>query len=197
MDNIYWGMVFKYAKEPIDDNINLFEKIIENEKQKGNEVSKVFAFADFSQLGSKEFKLALELQSVEQVYVSSVNNFLAIKNASDLELSIRAVDYTYTNPEVERYVIVSGDSDMIPVIKYLRRKGNSLIYPSYEMFVCNIMKYLKKPDRTRLSKQNAEQIIEKCDKEGILRIEYSKKLKMNMITADYSNTKFIYIINDK
>lgn len=190
-------MVFKYAKEPIDDNINLFEKIIENEKQKGNEVSKVFAFADFSQLGSKEFKLALELQSVEQVYVSSVNNFLAIKNASDLELSIRAVDYTYTNPEVERYVIVSGDSDMIPVIKYLRRKGNSLIYPSYEMFVCNIMKYLKKPDRTRLSKQNAEQIIEKCDKEGILRIEYSKKLKMNMITADYSNTKFIYIINDK
>jgi predicted nuclease of predicted toxin-antitoxin system len=55
------------------------------------------------------------------------------KNAADIHMAIDIMKYAYTQPEVERFVIVSQDSDFSTVFRTLRSLGKQVIgvgYPS-------------------------------------------------------------------
>ena len=48
------------------------------------------------------------------------------KNSSDIRLAIEAIDLLYNNP-IDTFVIVSSDSDFVPLVGKLRSSGKSVI----------------------------------------------------------------------
>ena len=124
LDNIYRGLLEHYGVEPNVDNF--FKAIREREEKAGNEIVEIYAFADFSRIGNRSYRSKLEMSGVITKDVFGANKDLARKNASDVELSISAVDAVYNYSDVENYTIISADSDMIPLIRYLKSKGKKV-----------------------------------------------------------------------
>ncbi|MFC1910069.1 NYN domain-containing protein [Chloroflexota bacterium] len=76
------------------------------------------AYADWTLESSKRVQL-LEL-GIEPVPL--IRSTSGGKNASDIKLGIDAVDLLYTSP-VDTFVIVSSDSDFVPLVSKLRAAG--------------------------------------------------------------------------
>jgi len=84
------------------------------------------AYAEWS-LGAERRDKLLEL-GIEAVPL--VRSTSGGKNASDIKLAIDAVDLLYTSP-VDTFVIVSSDSDFVPLVSKLRAAGKT-VYGSGE-----------------------------------------------------------------
>ncbi len=80
------------------------------------------AYADWSQAGKSRDKL-LEL-GIEPIHL--FHNTQSGKNASDIRLAIDAVELLYQAP-VDTFVIVSSDSDFVPLVSKLRASGKTVI----------------------------------------------------------------------
>ena len=81
------------------------------------------AYADWTSVGNRHRNELLEL-GIEpiQLFRSAGSG----KNASDIRLAIDAVDLVYLSP-VDTFVIVSSDSDFVPLVSKLRSAGKSVI----------------------------------------------------------------------
>ena len=82
------------------------------------------AYADWSLEASKRDQL-LEL-GIEAIPL--MRSTSGGKNASDIRLAIDAVDLLYTSP-VDAFVIVSSDSDFVPLVSKLRGAGKTGLHP--------------------------------------------------------------------
>mgnify|MGYP000868258467 CR=1 FL=1 len=120
LDNIYRGLVEHFGIEPIEGEFNIFNELRRIQKEKDNEVYEIYAFGDFDKLGSSSFKTKLAMEGIQTIDVFSTNGSINRKNASDIQLSIDAVDCAFTIPEIKKYLFVSADSDMISIINYLK-----------------------------------------------------------------------------
>ena len=80
------------------------------------------AYADWSEQKSKRDQL-LEL-GIEAIHLFHSTN--AGKNSSDIRLAIDAIDLLYQAP-IDTFVIVSSDSDFVPLVSKLRASGKSVI----------------------------------------------------------------------
>ena len=49
------------------------------------------------------------------------------KNAADIQLAIDAIDMMHRNPAMDTYVIVSSDTDFVPLVSTLRGSGKTVI----------------------------------------------------------------------
>lgn len=76
------------------------------------------AYADWGRYGSD--KHALMQGGVELVEVASRRNG---KNSADIYLVLDAFETATVRPHIDTYIIVSGDSDMIPLVQRLRAMG--------------------------------------------------------------------------
>ena len=80
------------------------------------------AYGDWSVTGSKRDKvLELGIEAI-QVYHATPSG----KNTSDIRLGIDAVDLLYQSP-VDTFVIVSADSDFVPLVSRLRAAGKMVL----------------------------------------------------------------------
>lgn len=80
------------------------------------------AYADWSvQRGKQDQLLELGIEPIHQ-YLSNRSG----KNSSDIRLAIDAIDILYGSP-VDTFVIVSSDSDFVPLIGKLRAVGKTII----------------------------------------------------------------------
>lgn len=123
LDNVYRGMLEHYGIEPTDkfiDGKDLLDVIIENEQQRDNTIQEIYAFADFKYIGNTRYKTSLDERSIQTIDVYSSNGNITRKNASDIQLSIEAVDCACNCDDISNYIIVSADSDMIPIMNYLK-----------------------------------------------------------------------------
>lgn len=80
------------------------------------------AYGDWSVQRNKQDQL-LEL-GIEPIHQYHSNK--SGKNSSDIRLAIEAIDLLYNNP-VDTFVIVSSDSDFVPLVGKLRSSGKSVI----------------------------------------------------------------------
>lgn len=79
------------------------------------------AYADWSSIGNQRDRvLGLGLEPVQQFHAARG------KNSADLRLAIDAVDLLYS-ANIDIFVIVSADSDFLPLISRLRTAGKSVI----------------------------------------------------------------------
>ncbi|MDE2688267.1 MAG: NYN domain-containing protein [Chloroflexota bacterium] len=80
------------------------------------------AYGDWSVQRNKQDQL-LEL-GIEPIHQYHSNK--SGKNSSDIRLAIEAIDLLYNNP-IDTFVIVSSDSDFVPLVGKLRSSGKSVI----------------------------------------------------------------------
>jgi hypothetical protein len=48
------------------------------------------------------------------------------KNAADMKLCIDLMEVLYTRPDIQHFVLITGDRDYIPVVQHLRRLGRKI-----------------------------------------------------------------------
>ena len=83
------------------------------------------AYADFSGLDdhTRHVKRTLYLNGVEPVYVPATMH----RNTSDLQLAIDAIEIRERRPEIETFVILTGDRDYVPVVQALVSAGRRVV----------------------------------------------------------------------
>lgn len=119
LENVYYGLR-KYHIDPDhpDESHNLFLRL---QNHYGKESIRMMeAYADFEQLDLSMVSLQKKRVHVHQVYGNGVKGG---KNAADIQLCLDAIEVLYQIPEMNNFVIVSADQDMIPLLDRLWSRG--------------------------------------------------------------------------
>ena len=74
------------------------------------------AYADWAQ--TPDIRRVLTQAGIELVDMAALNGHG--KNATDIRVAVDAIELAHTQPEISQFVIVSGDSDFVPLIVRLR-----------------------------------------------------------------------------
>ncbi|WP_378211153.1 NYN domain-containing protein [Anoxybacteroides rupiense] len=121
-DNVYWTLMNNYQHNPDHDDPekNLFEKLWA--KYGVDNVRTFKAYADFDRIETELTSLQKKRVQIRHVY-SRGKDDKSKKNSSDIELCIDAIESTYKDEKISCYVIVTADSDMIPLLSRLMYKG--------------------------------------------------------------------------
>jgi len=116
-ENIHWSMKENYGLLPST------ERLIESLRQVGGQYGSVVlmqAYADFDNRDFYGLQSELQRRGVETRHVFSKSYVDGTrKNAADVEMSLDALELTYTRGEIDMFMLVCGDRDMIPLIKKL------------------------------------------------------------------------------
>lgn len=151
-DNLFHTMK-RYAIDVTDNEYDICKFF--NETYGMDRIRSFRAYADFDQVIVSLRKLQEQRVQIRNVYGNNRDDKYR-KNASDIELSIDAIELTYKDPNIDTYIIVTSDSDMIPIMSRLKYKGKKvhLYYTSQNTsqtvhfdsccdFSCDILKLFK------------------------------------------------------
>ncbi len=121
-DNVFWTLMNRYRHDPDheESDRNLFERLWEFYGK--DNVRLYRAYADFEQVDANLTSLQKKRIQIRHVYANGKNEDKA-KNASDIELSIDAMETCYSDPNITCYVFVTADSDMIPIMSRMLYRG--------------------------------------------------------------------------
>lgn len=129
-DNIYIMLEKFYQAQQVS---NLSTKIIKEIRNKFKDV-KILTFKAFCDFQKTSPVLTdLQKSQVELRHVYSSGEGEGRKNASDIALAIDVVKNLYNKNSCEKYVLVSSDSDMLPIINELLFHGKevAVIFSEY------------------------------------------------------------------
>lgn len=121
-DNLFHTMK-RYAIDVTDDEYDICRFF--NETYGKNRIRSFRAYADFEQVKVSLRKLQEQRVQIRNVYGNNRTDKYR-KNASDIELSIDAIEMTHREKDIDTYVIVTSDSDMIPIMSRLKYKNKSV-----------------------------------------------------------------------
>ena len=106
----------------------------------------------------------------------------AIKNSSDIQLVVDAMEVLYTKPFIDTFIIVSGDGGFLSLARKLNEHGKKVIGSAYRsstnsMFrnLCDEFIYLEEPQQViqmQIEQQKTEKI--KIDIDSNLRIQIAQ-----------------------
>lgn len=139
--------------------VETLRNIINKIKLKGNIlIGTVYGYTEnFSSL--KELLLSNTF-----TVVPSIRYGIAQKNNADIQLVVDALEVAYTNPLIDSYCIVSGDSDYMPLVGKLKAMGKFVIGMSRSeaasnIFInaCNEFHFLEYVSNTQKTNQNNNQ----------------------------------------
>ena len=111
LDNFPIQVAYEKALEEFHTTNNLDELKILAKK----------AFGDMEQIS----KLPLEIQQSHKLIVCP--KFTALKNSTDMRLSVEIMSDLLTNSNIDTFIIGSGDSDYIPVVKEVKERGKEVV----------------------------------------------------------------------
>jgi uncharacterized protein (TIGR00288 family) len=98
------------------------QKVLERLLLKGNIVVKK-AYCDWERY--KEFKPAMHEAAFELIEIPHLRQ--SGKNSADIRMVVDALDFCYTKPHVDTFVIISGDSDFSALVSKLRENNKVVI----------------------------------------------------------------------
>jgi uncharacterized protein (TIGR00288 family) len=124
-ENIYISTRDKYGTNPN------FEYIMDRCKQYGRVVL-ARAYADwyqFPRVTNALYANGIEPRYVPTYYYSQEgeSNGEAIKNSVDIHMVIDAMRTLYDYPNIQTYILVTGDRDFIPLVNTIRQHGKHVI----------------------------------------------------------------------
>ena len=121
-DNIYYGLK-DFGINVNDANYCVFS--IMNDVYGKEKIRTMRAYADFDQVDVSLRKLQEKRVQIKNVYGNGKEEKHR-KNASDIELCIDAIETYYKNSNIDTYVFITADSDMIPIMSRLTYKGKKV-----------------------------------------------------------------------
>jgi uncharacterized LabA/DUF88 family protein len=113
-ENIY-ELLKSYGKNPFD--LDFFPVIIK--KLKNEYKFKIIEFIVYSNFEKKEFQ-GKQQTLIQKLGIETRHSSNSGKNCSDLELTVDALRTLYKNPNVDVFVLISSDRDIIPLIKAVK-----------------------------------------------------------------------------
>lgn len=122
-ENIYWSMKQQYGMLPNVDRLIASLRELVGQRHEGP-VCLMHAYADFDHEDFHGLLSELQRRNVEPRHVFSKNYEDGTrKNAADIEMSLDCLEMMYTRDDIDLFVLVCGDRDMIQVIRKLRSRG--------------------------------------------------------------------------
>lgn len=122
-DNIYWTTK-QHGIDITSDRYNICEMF--SEIYGMHKIRDYRVYADFDKLNINLRNIQLQRAKICNVLGNNREDKHR-KNASDIQLSIDIVEDLYTNSNsIDTYVIVTSDSDMIPIINKLKYHGKTV-----------------------------------------------------------------------
>ena len=124
-ENIYISTVTEYKSKP---NVSA---ILEKSREYGRIVSAT-AYADWTEGDFRQAPPTLYSNGITPKYISA-RYFPGGKaskrrtNSIDVMLAVECSDFLHKHPQVETYVLVTGDGDFIPLVSLLRSQGKNVV----------------------------------------------------------------------
>jgi uncharacterized LabA/DUF88 family protein len=124
-ENIYISTVTEYKSKP---NVSA---ILEKAREYGRIVSAT-AYADWTDGDFRQAPPTLYSNGISPRYISA-RYFPGGKsqkrrtNSIDVMLAVECSDFLHGHPQVDTYVLVTGDGDFIPLVSLLRSKGKNVV----------------------------------------------------------------------
>jgi uncharacterized LabA/DUF88 family protein len=124
-ENIYISTVTEYNSKP---NVSA---ILEKAREYGRIVSAT-AYADWTDGDFRQAPPTLYSNGISPRYISA-RYFPGGKsqkrrtNSIDVMLAVECSDFLHGHPQVDTYVLVTGDGDFIPLVSLLRSKGKNVV----------------------------------------------------------------------
>ena len=115
--------------QPGDTAADLIEAVRERLDSEGIRLARGFAYADFGGLDEhvRHVQRALYLHGIQPFYVPATMH----RNTTDLQLAIDALKLRDEAPDVDTFVLLSGDRDYIPVVQALQAAGRRVIMVAF------------------------------------------------------------------
>lgn len=120
-ENVHIILSEQYTNIP-EAKFTIIDKI--REKYRNYAIKTFKLFCDFSTI--KESIQDLDIRFVELEHVSSIDRSSRHKNACDIAMAVDITKSMLQRSDITRYVVVSSDSDMLPIINELV-KNNKLV----------------------------------------------------------------------
>ena len=124
-ENIYISTVTEYKSKP---NVSA---ILEKSREYGRIVSAT-AYADWTEGDFRQAPPTLYSNGISPRYISA-RYFPGGKaskrrtNSIDVMLAVECSDFLHNHPQVDTYVLVTGDGDFIPLVSLLRSQGKNVV----------------------------------------------------------------------
>ena len=124
-ENIYISTVTEYKSRP---NVSA---ILEKAREYGRIVAAT-AYADWTDGDFRQAPPTLYSNGISPRYISA-RYFPGGKsqkrrtNSIDVMLAVECSDFLHNHPQVDTYVLVTGDGDFIPLVSLLRSKGKNVV----------------------------------------------------------------------
>ncbi len=124
-ENIYISTVTEYKAKP---NVSA---ILEKSREYGRIVSAT-AYADWTEGDFRQAPPTLYSNGISPRYISA-RYFPGGKaskrrtNSIDVMLAVECSDFLHNHPQVDTYVLVTGDGDFIPLVSLLRSQGKNVV----------------------------------------------------------------------
>jgi uncharacterized LabA/DUF88 family protein len=124
-ENIYISTVSEYNSKP---NVSA---ILEKAREYGRIVSAT-AYADWTDGDFRDAPPTLYSNGISPRYISA-RYFPGGKsqkrrtNSIDVMLAVECSDFLHNHPQVDTYVLVTGDGDFIPLVSLLRSRGKKVV----------------------------------------------------------------------
>ncbi len=124
-ENIYISTVTEYNSKP---NVSA---ILEKAREHGRIVSAT-AYADWTDGDFRDAPPTLYSNGISPRYISARyfpggRSQKRRTNSIDLMLAVECADFLHHHPQVDTYVLVTGDGDFIPLVSLLRSRGKKVV----------------------------------------------------------------------
>jgi uncharacterized LabA/DUF88 family protein len=124
-ENIYISTVSEYNSKP---NVSA---ILEKAREYGRIVSAT-AYADWTDGDFRDAPPTLYSNGISPRYISARyfpggRSSKRRTNSIDVMLAVECADFLHTHPQVDTYVLVTGDGDFIPLVNLLRGRGKKVV----------------------------------------------------------------------
>jgi uncharacterized LabA/DUF88 family protein len=124
-ENIYISTVTEYNSKP---NVSA---ILEKAREHGRVVSAT-AYADWTDGDFRDAPPTLYSNGISPRYISARyfpggRSQKRRTNSIDVMLAVECADFLHHHPQVDSYVLVTGDGDFIPLVSLLRSRGKKVV----------------------------------------------------------------------
>jgi len=124
-ENIYISTVTEYGAKP---NVSA---ILEKAREHGRIVSAT-AYADWTDGDFRNAPPTLYSNGISPRYISARyfpggRSQKRRTNSIDVMLAVECADFLHYHPQVDTYVLVTGDGDFIPLVSLLRSRGKTVV----------------------------------------------------------------------